>query len=108
MANSVLARRPQTRLHLPHNLGPCGFLAQAAAAAGAGAGIGARLPMAEPAYSLASQAEVQLRSRDREMVIALLAFVACGLKYGSPLEEMEAVALDELERARKLAAQKQR
>ena len=45
---------------------------------------------------------------EREMVAALLRFVACGLTFGSTLDEMEAVALDELERARKLAAKQQR
>jgi hypothetical protein len=64
--------------------------------------------MPELAYSLVRQAEVQLRPRDRETVIALLAFVACGLKYGSTLEEMVAVVHEELDRARKLAAKQRR
>jgi hypothetical protein len=45
---------------------------------------------------------------DREMVAALLGFVAYGLAYGSTLEEMQAIALDELERARQLAAKQRR
>jgi hypothetical protein len=65
-------------------------------------------PRAAPAYSLVPQAEIELRPREREMVAALLGFVVCGLEYGSTLEEMKAVVLDELERARKAAAKKQR
>ena len=64
-------------------------------------------PRAEPAYTFVRQAEVQLRPRDRETVAALLGFLACGLKYGSSLDQMQAIVLDELERARK-AAEKDR
>ena len=58
-----------------------------------------------PADGLSS---LRLVGPEREMVAALLGFVACGLAYGSTLDQMEAIALDELERARKAAAKKQR
>jgi hypothetical protein len=43
---------------------------------------------------------------EREIVAALLAFVACGLTCASTLEQMEEVAFDELHRAGKLASKK--
>jgi hypothetical protein len=60
-------------------------------------------PRAEPAYSFVRQTEVQLRPWERETVAALLGFVVCGLKCGSTLEQMQAIAMDELERSRKAA-----
>ena len=51
---------------------------------------------------------LRLDDPDRNTVAALLSFVACGLACGSTLEQMQAIALDELERARKAAAKKQR
>jgi hypothetical protein len=51
-------------------------------------------------------AVLRLDGPDRQMVAALLAFVACGLTCGSTLEQMEAVAFDELLRAGRLAAKK--
>jgi hypothetical protein len=42
------------------------------------------------------------------MVAALLGFVACGLECGSTLEEMEAVAFDEMDRARQSAEKSRR
>ena len=49
---------------------------------------------------------LRLVGPEREIVAALLAFVACGLTCGSTLDQMEAVAFNELLRAGKLAAQK--
>jgi hypothetical protein len=58
----------------------------------------------EPAEPLSS---LRLIGPEREMVAALLGFVACGLAYGSTLDQMQSIALDELERARKIAAKNQ-
>ena len=57
-----------------------------------------------PADRLSS---LRLTGPERKIVAALLGFVACGLAYGSTLDQMQAIALDELERARKLAAKHQ-
>jgi hypothetical protein len=65
-------------------------------------------PHAEPAYSFVRQAEVQLRPWERKTVAALLGFVVCGLKCGSTLEQMQAIAMDELERSRKAAEKSRR
>jgi hypothetical protein len=65
-------------------------------------------PRAEPAYSFVRQTEVQLRPWERETVAALLGFVVCGLKCGSTLEQMQAIAMDELERSRKAAEKSRR
>jgi hypothetical protein len=58
-----------------------------------------------PADRLSS---LRLIGPEREMVAALLGFVACGLACGSTLDQMQAIAFAELERARKLAAKNQR
>jgi hypothetical protein len=50
----------------------------------------------------------QLRPKEQEMVAALLGFVACGLGCGSTLEQMEAVAFVEIERARQSAEKSRR
>ena len=49
----------------------------------------------------------EAKSRDEICAVGLSIFQR-GLTFGSTLDEMEAVALDELERARKLAAKQQR
>jgi hypothetical protein len=54
----------------------------------------------KPAEGIAA---LRLAGPERERVAALLGFVACGLEYGSTLQDMEAVAFDELERARRSA-----
>jgi hypothetical protein len=60
-------------------------------------------PRVESVDSFLPQTLHQLRPKEREMVAALLGFVACGLECGSTLEEMEAVAFDEMDRARQSA-----
>lgn len=62
-------------------------------------------PMVFP-KSAERTALLRLAAADREIVAALLAFVACGLACGSTLDQMEAVAFNELLRAGKLAAKK--
>jgi hypothetical protein len=62
-------------------------------------------PMVLP-KSAERTALLRLDGPDRQMVAALLAFVACGLACGSTLDQMQAVAFDELLRAGKLASKK--
>jgi hypothetical protein len=66
-------------------------------------------PRAESMDSFLPQTALhQLQRPEREIVAALLGFVACGLQFGSTLEEMEAIVLDEVERARRSAEKSRR
>jgi hypothetical protein len=64
---------------------------------------------AQPMVSLGMEegtALLRLDGPDRDTVKALLSFVAFGLAHRSNLDQIEAIALNEIERARKAAAKK--